>query len=89
LIVQHLRTAVPRPEILFVTRKKALLVKQAYLTDMFRKASKRVCTSTIIVPHPPVSYSTCFSYEDPENTKEDPGNPKQAVEGDIQIEYCD
>jgi hypothetical protein len=39
------------------------------------------------VPCPPVSYSTCFSYEDPENTKEDPDDPKQAVERDIQIEY--
>jgi hypothetical protein len=60
-------------------------MKQAYLTDMFRKASKRVCTSTIIVS--PVSCSNCFSYEDPENTKEDPDNPKQADEGDIQTEY--
>lgn len=52
-------------------------MKQAYFADMFRKASKRVYTSTIIVC--PVSYSSCFSYEDPENKKEDPDNPKQAV----------
>jgi len=63
-------------------------MKQAYLTDMFRNSSKRVCTSAIIVC--PVLLSptpTCYGYEDPENTKEDPDNRKQAVEGDIQIEY--
>jgi len=51
-------------------------MKQTDLRDMFRKASKKVCTSTFNVF--PVSYATCFSYEDPENTKEDPDNPEPA-----------
>jgi len=32
-----------------ILSEKSLLLKQAYLRNMFQKASKRVCTSNILV----------------------------------------
>jgi hypothetical protein len=53
---------------------------------MFKKASKGVCTST----RPLLSYSiTYFSYEEPENTEQDPDD-HEPVNEDIHMEYsCD
>jgi hypothetical protein len=52
-------------------QKKASSVKQADLRDMFKKASKRVCTPTIVVsPNPssptPSAYSAMLT---PENRR--------------------
>jgi len=77
-------------------------VKQADLREMFKETSKSVCASTVwylLTPclpvHQPCGISwhlvfqsiNVFSYEDPENTKEDPDDPKPADEEDIQIEH--
>jgi hypothetical protein len=51
---------------------------------MFKKASKSVCTSTIVVSSDPMSPSIA---QTPKNTEEDPDDPKPADEGDIQLEY--
>jgi hypothetical protein len=37
--IWHLRTAVPRPEVLLFTRKKVLPMEQADLRDMYKMAS--------------------------------------------------
>jgi folate-binding Fe-S cluster repair protein YgfZ len=78
LIIWHLKRVVPRPKVLlFMTKKrKPLSLKQADLWDMFKKASKNVCTSTVVV-----SPTTTQ-----ENTKEDPDDPELADERDIQME---
>jgi hypothetical protein len=84
LIVRHLRTAIPRPEILFVTRKKSFIDETGLSHRHVQKGLEEgLYINHSCVPCPPVSYSTCFSNEDPENTKEAPDNPRQAVEGDI------
>jgi hypothetical protein len=64
-------------------------VKQADLKDRFKKASKSVCTSTILVSLDPlISYSINFqAMKTPENTEADPDEPEAADEGDIQMEY--
>jgi hypothetical protein len=66
LIMQHLRTAVPKPEVWFYTRKKFSSMKQADLRDMFTKASNSACTSTVVVPPDPLfpTLINFFSYED-------------------------
>jgi hypothetical protein len=52
LIIWHLRRVVPRLEVLLFTTKKCLLMKEADLRHIIKKASKIVCTSTIVVsPH--------------------------------------
>jgi hypothetical protein len=70
-----LRRVAPRQTVLlFTVKKKAVLLKQADLRDMFRKASKSVCTSTIVVypdylsPTP----STYLAMKTPENTEHKP-----------------
>jgi len=52
-IVQYLRRAVPRPEVLLSTEKASSL-KEVNLRDMFKKASKTVCTSTIVASPKPM-----------------------------------
>jgi hypothetical protein len=63
-------------------------MKQADIRDMFKKASKSVCTSTIVVSPDPLSPtpSNSSATKTPENTKEDPDNPEQADKGYIQME---
>jgi len=52
-------------------------LKQAYLRDIFQKASKSVCISDIVVsPSCSINFS-CY---------EDPDDPEPADEGDIQME---
>jgi hypothetical protein len=62
-------------------QKKASSVKQADLRDMFKKASKHVCTSTIVVSPDPLSPtpSTTSAMKTPENTEEDPNALNQQL----------
>jgi hypothetical protein len=87
LIIRHLRRVVPRSDVLFFSRKKkASSMKQADLRNIFKKASKTVCTSTIVVSPDPFSPtpSTSSAMKAPQNTKDD---PEPATEGDVQMEY--
>jgi hypothetical protein len=65
-------------------------VVQAHVRGMFKKPSKSVCTSTVVVPPDPLSPnpSPSLVMQTLENTQEDPDNPEPAV-GDIQTEYSD
>jgi hypothetical protein len=56
---------------------------------MFRKASKSVGTSTIVVSldHFSATPSTSSSMKTPQNTEKNPDNPEPADEGDICMEY--
>jgi len=60
----------------------------ADLRDKFKKASKIVQTSSVVVCPDPLSSapSTSSAMRTPENTEEDPDDLKPA-DGDIQIEY--
>jgi len=55
---------------------------------MFKKASKSVCISTIVVPHDLFSPTSSSSsgMKTPKTTEEDPDDPQPADEGDIQME---
>lgn len=57
--------------------EKASSKKQAYLFDMFYKATKNVCTSTILVPPDPLSLTSVESsaLKTAKNTEEDPNDP--------------
>ena len=50
---------------------------------MFRKASRSVCTSTIVLSADPDPYTTLLDITTTENTKEEPDDPELADEGDI------
>jgi hypothetical protein len=67
---------------------KSSSVKQADLWDIFRKASKCVRNSTIVVsPHPLSPTPSTFSTrKTSENKEENHGDPQQA-DGDIKVEY--
>jgi hypothetical protein len=70
-------------------QKKASSWKQADLRDMFKKASKSVCSSTIaaspdLLCHAP---SISSAIKTPENTVEDPDDPYLADERNVQVEY--
>jgi hypothetical protein len=56
---------------------------------MFKKASKSVCTSAVVVLLEPLAPtpSAASAVKTLENTEEDPDDPEQADEGDIQMEY--
>jgi hypothetical protein len=64
-------------------------MKQADLRVMFKKASKSVCTSTVVVSPDPLlpTPSNSSATKTPENTGEEPEAPEPAAEGDIQMEY--
>jgi len=51
LTIQHLKSEVPKLEVLLFHYKKASSGKQADVREMFKKASKNVC-STIAAPSP-------------------------------------
>jgi hypothetical protein len=84
-----LRRVVSRPEILLLPRKKAASLKQVDARDMFKKTSKCVCTSTVMVSHDPFSptLSTSSVMKTPYKTKENSDDPDPADKGDIQVEY--
>lgn len=84
LIIRHLRV-VPLQEVLLVTRK-SFVNKTAVLRDMFKKASKSICTSTIVPPDPlSPTPKVKTAMKTPENIEEDPDASKPADEGDIQL----
>ena len=64
-------------------------MKLADLRDMFTKASRCVCTSTVVLSLDPLSPtpSTNSVMRTAENTEEDLYDPHTADEGDNQIEY--
>jgi hypothetical protein len=69
-------------------QQRASTTKQADITDVFRKASKSVCSLTVVVSSDawsPAS-STSSPVKTPENTEEDPRDPEQVDEGDIPVE---
>jgi len=51
---------------------------------MFKKASRRVCTSAVVIFPDPLSYSpsTSSAVKTPENTKQDPDDPVSSDKGD-------
>jgi hypothetical protein len=63
-------------------------MKQADPRNMFKKASKSVCISTIVVPRDLLSPTSSSSsgIKTPETTEEDPDDRQPADEGDIQME---
>jgi hypothetical protein len=56
LFIQHLRRVVPRLEVLHLP-EKCSSVKQIYLKNMFRKDSKSVCSSTVVLSADPLYYT--------------------------------
>jgi hypothetical protein len=56
LFIQHLRRVVPRLEVLLLP-EKCSSEKQIYLMDMFRKASKSVCSSNVVLSADPLYYT--------------------------------
>jgi hypothetical protein len=85
LIIQHLRRIVPRPEVLLFIRKK---VKQTDLRDMFKKASKNVYTSTVVVILDAflLLHQLCQLLR-LQKTEQDVDDPEPADMNDIQVEY--
>lgn len=72
----------------FALYQKKALMDQANCRDMFRKASKSVWTSTIVMPPDPLfpAQSVSLVMKRPENAEDDPDDPEPA-DGDIQLEY--
>jgi hypothetical protein len=61
-------------------------MKQTYHRDMFQKAAKSVCTSTLVAPPDPLSPApTSLDMKTPGNKEEEPDDCKLADEGDIQM----
>jgi hypothetical protein len=62
-------------------------MRQAELKDMFQKAIKSPCTSTVIIHPDPSSHkpSASSAMETPENTEEGPYVTEPATEGEIQV----
>jgi hypothetical protein len=72
-------------------QEKASSVNEADLRDIFKKATKSGCTSTVVLsPDPfPLTSSTSSAVKTPVGTEEGPDDPEPADEGDIQMEYSD
>jgi len=64
-------------------------VEHADLREMFKKSSKSVCSSTVVVSPDPPSPTPLISsaMNTPENTQEYPDDLEPPYEGDIQMEY--
>jgi hypothetical protein len=58
-------------------------MKETDLGNMFRKAFKSVCTSTIVVSSDPLPSINILNFEDTRKQED----PEPAGEGDIQMEY--
>jgi hypothetical protein len=89
LITQDVRRVMPRLEVFALYQKKASSMKLADLRDMFKKASKQVCTSTIVVSPDPLSPTptTLSTVKTAENTDDDPDGSEPEDEGDIHMKY--
>jgi hypothetical protein len=79
----------PKTENFSLYQIKASSMKQTYLRDMFKKASRSVCTSTIVVSPDPLSptRSTPAATKTQKITEQDPDHYEPADEGHIQMEY--
>lgn len=68
-------------------QEKASSVKDTYLMDMFKKATKSAHTSTVVLSPDPLSLtaSTSSATKTPADTEEDPDDHEPADEEDIQI----
>jgi len=84
LIFWHWKRVVPRPEVLLFMRKKASLVKEAYVWDMFKKASTMVVSSDPLSP----TLINFFSYEYSRKHMIGPWCPWASREGDFNLEYA-
>ena len=64
-------------------------LKQTDLRAMFKKFSKKGCTTTVAVYPDSLSHalSTYSAMKTPENIKEGPYAPKPAAEEDTKVEY--
>jgi len=64
-------------------------MKQTHLRDMFKKVSKGVITSTIMVSSDLMSLIQSVSsvMKTPDNTEENPDDPESADERDTQMQY--
>jgi hypothetical protein len=89
LIIQNLRSLIPRPEVLLFYQKRSSSMKQAHLRDMFKKTPRAsvhqllwyLLTPCLLTP------STYSAMKTTENTDCEPDGSKPAAEGDIQLEY--
>jgi hypothetical protein len=78
LIIQQLRSS-PKTRSFALYQKRASSMKEADFRDMFKKASKCVCTSTVVTspdPLPPIPSTSAMKTS--ENTEENPDDPEQA-----------
>jgi hypothetical protein len=64
-------------------------MKHADVRDMLKKASKSVYTSTTVTPPGPLSPNPSISsaMKTPKHAEQDPDNPVQGDEGDIQMQH--
>jgi len=69
-------------------QKQASSMKLANLNDMFKKAYKGVCKSTIVVSSDTLSLApTILAIKTPQHMEENSNNPEPADEEDTQMEY--
>ena len=63
-------------------------MKETDLRDLFKKATKSGCTSTVVLSPDPLSLTaaTSSAVKTPLDTEEDPDDPEPADERDIQME---
>jgi hypothetical protein len=88
LTIQHLRSVVTKLEVLLFTRKKASSMKQEDLREMFKKASKNVCSTTAAPSPDPLTPTTPTSsaIKTPANTEENYDDLEQE-DGSIQTKH--
>ena len=86
LIIWHLGKVVQRPEVLLFSRKSSISETDRS-QDYIQKASKSVCTSTVMVPPDPLSPtpSTSSAVKTQEDTTEDLNDPEPAAEGNAPL----
>jgi hypothetical protein len=87
LIIWYVEESSPKTGSLAFYQKKASSVKQGDVRDMFKKASKGVCTPAIVISPDPLSptSSTSAAMKTSENTEEEPDDPELVHEGDTPL----
>jgi len=80
-----LKKAAQTPKVFIFNReKKTYSMKQEDLRDIFKKNSKNVSTSTVVVsPDPLCPTPTSSAIRPPANTAEEPDDPEPANKGDM------
>jgi hypothetical protein len=81
LIIQRLRRAVPRAEVLFLPEKS--FISERDCRDMFKKVGVHLYIKHCGYPSSPTSASSVMN--SPQNTEENPDDPAPTNEGDIQM----